>query len=42
MTRVAKFYKAVDTGEERGAFVVRLDSKPVKTPARMLDRKSVV
>ena len=34
MTRVAKFYKAVETGEENGRFVVRLDGKPVKTPAR--------
>ena len=36
MTRVAKFYKAVETGHEGGAFVVRLDGKPVKTPARTL------
>jgi chaperone required for assembly of F1-ATPase len=36
MTRVAKFYKAVDTAEQGGAFVVRLDGKPVKTPARVL------
>ena len=36
MTRVAKFYKAVETGKESGGFVVRLDGKPVKTPARAL------
>jgi len=36
MTRVAKFYKTVEAGEEGGAFVVRLDGKVVKTPARML------
>jgi chaperone required for assembly of F1-ATPase len=36
MTRVVKFYKAVETGEENSRFVVRLDGKPVKTPARAL------
>jgi chaperone required for assembly of F1-ATPase len=36
MTRVAKFYKAVDTAKDGDAFVVRLDGKPVKTPARAL------
>ncbi len=36
MTRVAKFYKAVETGKDSGGFVVRLDGKPVKTPARAL------
>lgn len=36
MTRVAKFYKVVETAQDGGAFVVRLDGKPVKTPARVL------
>ena len=36
MTRVAKFYKAVDTAREGRGFVVRLDGKAVKTPARVL------
>jgi chaperone required for assembly of F1-ATPase len=36
MTRVAKFYKAVETGKDGGGFVVRLDGKTVKTPARAL------
>jgi chaperone required for assembly of F1-ATPase len=36
MTRVKKFYKAVETAEDGGVFVVRLDGKPVKTPARAL------
>ena len=36
MTRVAKFYKAVDTAKDGDAFVVRLDGKSVKTPARAL------
>jgi chaperone required for assembly of F1-ATPase len=36
MTRVAKFYKAVETDKEGSGFVVRLDGKPVKTPARSL------
>jgi chaperone required for assembly of F1-ATPase len=36
MNRVAKFYKTVAVGDEDGAFVVRLDGRPVKTPARAL------
>jgi chaperone required for assembly of F1-ATPase len=36
MTRVAKFYKTVETSKESNGFVVRLDGKPVKTPARAL------
>lgn len=36
MNCVAKFYKTVAVGEEGGTFVVRLDSRPVKTPARAL------
>lgn len=36
MNRVAKFYKTVSVGEDAGAFVVRLDERPVKTPARAL------
>jgi len=34
MTRVAKFYKSVDTAKEARGFVVRLDGRPIKTPAR--------
>jgi chaperone required for assembly of F1-ATPase len=34
MTPVAKFYKTVDTAKEGDGFVVRLDGKPIKTPAR--------
>jgi chaperone required for assembly of F1-ATPase len=34
MTPVARFYKSVDVAEANGAFVVRLDGKPLKTPAR--------
>lgn len=33
---VAKFYATVDVGEDGGAFVVRLDGKPTKTPQRAL------
>ena len=36
MNRVAKFYKTVAVAEEAGAFVVQLDGRPVKTPARAL------
>jgi chaperone required for assembly of F1-ATPase len=36
MTRVAKFYKTVETVREGEGYVVRLDGKPVKTPARVL------
>jgi chaperone required for assembly of F1-ATPase len=36
MSRVRKFYKTVDVADESGAFVVRLDGKPVKTPLRAL------
>jgi chaperone required for assembly of F1-ATPase len=36
MTRVAKFYKTVDTARQDGAFVVRLDGTPIKTPMRRL------
>jgi len=36
MNRVAKFYKLVAVGEEGEAFIVRLDGRPVKTPARAL------
>ena len=35
MTRVAKFYKAVDTAKDGDAFVVRLDGKPVKNEIRI-------
>ena len=34
MTRVAKFYKSVDTAKDGDGFVVRLDGKPIKTPGR--------
>jgi chaperone required for assembly of F1-ATPase len=34
MNRVAKFYKTVAVGEDGGAFAVRLDDRPIKTPAR--------
>jgi chaperone required for assembly of F1-ATPase len=36
MNRIAKFYKTVAVGEDGGAYVVRLDDRPVKTPARAL------
>jgi chaperone required for assembly of F1-ATPase len=36
MTHVAKFYKTVETVREGEGYVVRLDGKPVKTPARVL------